>query len=164
MAIDTETKFSILSMRDTGPAPEAALVRDIVKRGLVVSPILLGVSGAIWGVNGAYSCAYALAIVFGNFSLAAALVAYAARISYALMMASMLFGYLLRMGLVAVAVIAVRNFDWVEFLPLGLTIILTHLGLLFWEMRYVSLSLAFPGLKPKKQKDSQLAQQTESIS
>ena len=25
---------------------------------------------------------------------------------------------------------------------------ITHLGLLFWEMRYISASLAFPGLKP----------------
>ena len=164
MAIDVDTKISILSMRDTGPAPEAALARDIVKRGLIASPILLGISAVFWGANGAYSCAYALAIVFGNFGLAAALVAYAARISYALMMASMMFGYLLRMGLVAVAVFAVRNLDWVEFVPLGLTIILAHLGLLFWEMRYVSLSLAFPGLKPKKQKDNQSAHQTESVS
>jgi hypothetical protein len=166
MAIDSDTKISILAMRDTGPAPEAALARDIVKRGLIVSPIFVGVSAAFWGVDGAYSCAYALAIVFGNFGLAAALVAYAARISYALMMASMMFGYLLRMGLVAVAVFAVRNLDWVEFLPLGFTIILSHLGLLFWEMRYVSLSLAFPGLKPKtsKSKSSKQTQPTESSS
>jgi len=166
MAIDSDTKISILAMRDNGPAPEAALARDIVKRGLIVSPIFVGVSAAFWGVNGAYSCAYALAIVFGNFGLAAALVAYAARISYALMMASMMFGYLLRMGLVAVAVFAVRNLDWVEFLPLGFTIILSHLGLLFWEMRYVSLSLAFPGLKPKtsKSKSSKQTQPTESSS
>jgi hypothetical protein len=26
----------------------------------------------------------------------------------------------------------------------------THLGLLFWETRSVSLSLAYPGLKPKE--------------
>ena len=54
MAIDTDTKISILSMRDTGPAPEAALARDIVRRGLIASPILLGLSAAFWGVNGAY--------------------------------------------------------------------------------------------------------------
>jgi hypothetical protein len=30
-----------------------------------------------------------------------------------------------------------------------MTIVITHVGLLFWEMRYISLSLAFPGLKPK---------------
>jgi len=31
-----------------------------------------------------------------------------------------------------------------------LTLIVTHLGLLFWELRYVSGSLAYPGLKPTK--------------
>jgi hypothetical protein len=123
----------------------------------------LGVSGAVWGVDGAYSCAYGLAIVFANFGLAAALVAYTARISYALMMASMMFGYLVRMGFVAVAVFAVRNLGWVELMPLGLTIILAHLGLLFWELRYVSLSLAYPGLKPRKQSKDKSTQQSESI-
>ena len=160
--VDVDAKISILSMRDTGPAPEAALARDIVKHGLLASPILLAVSGALWGMDGVYSCAYALAIVFCNFGLAAALVAYTARISYALMMGSMMFGYLLRMGLVAVAVFAVRNFDWVEFIPLGVTIIVAHLGLLLWEMRYVYLSLAYPGLKPRKKSKDKSTQQSES--
>ena len=166
MTLDTNAKISILSMRDTGPAPEAALARDIIKRGLFVAPILIGVCAIVWGANGAYSCAYAFAIVFGNFGLAAALVAYTARISYALMMTTMLFGYLLRLALVAVAVFVVRNLTWVELLPLGLTIIFAHLGLLFWELRYVSLSLAFPGLKPKPSKSlpSKQTQQTESSS
>jgi hypothetical protein len=164
--LDENTKISILSMRDTGPAPEAALVRDIIKRGLFVSPVVIGACAIVWGINGALSCAYAIAIVFCNFAVAAALVAYSARISYALMMTSMLFGYLLRLALVAVAVFAVRNLAWVELLPLGLTIIFAHLGLLFWELRYVSLSLAFPGLKPKPSKptSSKQTQQTESSS
>ena len=161
-ALDIDTKISILSMRDTGPAPEAAIVRDIIKHGLIAAPVLIAVSALIWGANGAYSCAYALAIVFGNFGLAAALVAYTARISYALMMAAMLFGYLLRLALVAVAVFVVRQSSWVELIPLGLTIILAHLGLLFWELRYVSLSLAYPGLKPKKQSKEKSTQQSES--
>ena len=166
MTLDTNAKISILSMRDTGPAPEAALARDIIKRGLFVAPILIGVCAIVWGANGAYSCAYAFAIVFCNFGLAAALVAYTARISYAFMMTTMLFGYLLRLALVAVAVFVVRNLTWVELLPLGLTIIFAHLGLLFWELRYVSLSLAFPGLKPKQSKpaSSKQTQQTESSS
>ena len=32
--------------------------------------------------------------------------------------------------------------------PLAITIIVSHLGLLVWETRYVSLSLAYPGLGP----------------
>ncbi|MGA0766684.1 MAG: hypothetical protein ACO32R_07845, partial [Ilumatobacteraceae bacterium] len=74
----------------------------------------------------------------------------------------MMFGYLARMALVAVAVFVVRNLEWVELMPLGLTIILAHLGLLFWELRYVSLSLAYPGLKPKKDSKEKSTQQSES--
>jgi hypothetical protein len=80
--------------------------------------------------------------------IAAGLVATTARISYALMMTATLFGYILRLGIVALAVMLVRNEPWVDLVALGLTLIVTHLGLLFWEMRYVSATLAFPGLRP----------------
>lgn len=139
---------SVLAMNDTGPAPEAAIVRDIVKRGLWVAPVLVAIGALVWGVNGAWSTAYGLVLVLGNFAMAATLVSYTARISYALMMGSMMFGYLLRLAIIALAVYVVRQASWVELLPLGLTIIVAHIGLLFWELRYVSLSLAFPGLKP----------------
>jgi hypothetical protein len=46
-------------------------------------------------------------------------------------------------------VLAVRNASWIELVPLGLTLIITHLVLLFWELRHISSSLAFPGLKPQ---------------
>lgn len=135
-------------MKDTGPAPEAAIVRDMVKRGLWVGPVLVAIGALIWGTNGAWSATYGLVLVFGNFAMAAMLVSYTAKISYAVMMGSMMFGYLLRLAIISFAVYMVRQASWVELLPLGLTIIVAHLGLLFWELRYVSLSLAFPGLKP----------------
>ena len=59
-----------------------------------------------------------------------------------------LFGYLLRLGILFCAVVLVRDAGWVELWPLGLTLIVTHLGLLAWEARSVSASLAFPALKP----------------
>ena len=37
---------------------------------------------------------------------------------------------------------------------LAILILVTHLGLLFWELRYVSASLAFPGLKPTTDKEA----------
>jgi hypothetical protein len=131
-----------------GPAPERDIAVDLVKRGLIVAPILIILCGAIWGVDGALSSAYAVAIICVNFTLSAALITYTARISLGLMMGAVLFGYLIRLGLVAVAVLAVINASWVAIVPLGITIVVTHLGLLVWELRYVSASLAFPGLKP----------------
>lgn len=139
---------SVLSMRDTGPSPEAQITRDIVKRGLIAAPVLIAASWLVWGVDGAWSSAFGLGLVLCNFMIAAGLVATTARISYALMMAATLFGYVLRLGLIALAVMLVRDQTWVDLMALGLTLVVMHLGLLFWEMRYVSATLAFPGLRP----------------
>ena len=134
--------------RLAGPAPERQISRDLVKRGLYIGPLLIAVCAAIWGMDGALGALYGLAIVLVNFVLAAALLTTTARISLGLMMAAALFGYLIRLGLILVAVLVVRDASWISLTALGLTIIVTHLGLLFWELRYVSASLAFPGLKP----------------
>ena len=66
MKSDDPQYTSVLSMHDTGPAPEAAIVRDIIKRGMYVAPVIVGVSAFFWGANGAWSGAYGLAIVFGE--------------------------------------------------------------------------------------------------
>lgn len=151
---------NVLSMHDTGPAPEAAIGRDIIRRGAIVAPIFIGASALGWGANGAWSAAYGLVLILANYGLAAWLVSYTAKISYALMMGTTLFGYVIRLAIVAAAVYLVRNLSWVELVPMGVTIIVAHVGLLFWELRYVSLSLAYPGLKPKptSQQESPSAQ------
>jgi hypothetical protein len=141
-----------------GPSPEMAIVRDMLKRVVMVGPLLILAFGLIWGVDGAVSTAYGIAIVVVNFLLAAGVLAYAAQISLGLMMFAALFGYLIRLGLIFLAIFLVRDASWVELVPLGITIIVAHLGLLFWEMKYISASLAFPALKPKpvsKEKSSQ---------
>jgi hypothetical protein len=43
-----------------------------------------------------------------------------------------------------------------------MTIVIAHVGLLFWELRYVSLSLAFPGLKPKPNQQDRLTTSSTS--
>jgi hypothetical protein len=133
-----------------GPAPEVAVTKDMVKRGLIVAPLLVGICALIWGLNGAYSSAYGIAIVLINFLFAAGIVAVTARISLGLMMGAVLFGYLVRLGLIFLAVLLVKDAGWISLPALGATIIVTHLGLLFWEMKYVALSLAHPGLKPTR--------------
>jgi hypothetical protein len=134
-----------------GEAPEVAVSRDLVKRGLIAAPFLLVLGGIIWGLDGVSSVAFAIGLVLLNFLLASALVAVTAPISLGLMMGAILFGYLLRLGLIAIAIIVVRDASWINLTALGITIIVTHLGLLFWEMKYVAASLAFPGLKPNAQ-------------
>jgi hypothetical protein len=66
------------------------------------------------------------------------------------MMGATLFGYLIRLGLISVAVVLVRDASWISLPALGATIIVTHLGLLLWELKYVAITLAHPGLKPAR--------------
>jgi ATP synthase I chain len=141
-------RASSLTTRLDGPAPERQISRDLAKRGLFVCPLLVAVCSAIWGMDGAVGALYGLGLVVVNFLLSAFLLSTTARISLGLMMGAALFGYLIRLGLIFAAVLLVRDAAWISLTALGLTIIVTHLGLLLWELRYVSASLAFPGLKP----------------
>lgn len=131
-----------------GPAPEVTVSLDIARRGLMVAPVIIAVCGLLWGGDGVWSAAYAIGIVLVNFLLAAGLVAGSARISLGLMMGAVLFGYLIRLGLIFLAVFLVKDASWISLPALGATIITTHLGLLIWELKYVAISLAHPGLKP----------------
>lgn len=137
-------------MTSAEDAPEAQLVRDMVRRGVKWLPVLVLLCGLLAGRDGAISSAYAVAIVLANLVLSAALLVWSARISLGALMGAALFGFLLRLGLVFLAVVVVKDSSWMHFPALGISLIVTHLGLLFWELRYVSLSLAHPGLKPTR--------------
>ncbi len=137
--------------RIEGPAPEVEVSRDIIKRGLIAAPVLIAICGLLWGGDGALSSGYGVALILVNFALSASLIAVTARISLGLMMAAVLFGYLIRLALIMAAVLLVRDASWISLPALGATIIVTHLGLLAWEVKYVSMSLAYPGLKPASQ-------------
>lgn len=139
--------MSTFVSRDDGPAVERSVANDIAKRALIAAPVLIAVGGAIRGFDGAASVAYGLGLIVVNFMLSALLIG-TARISLGLMMGAVLFGYPARLGLLFLAVFVVRDAGWVSLPVLGATIIVTHLGLLIWELKHVAMSLSFPGLKP----------------
>ncbi len=155
MTVSTHQPADAFTTRLEGPSPEVQVSTDMIKRGLIAAPLLIALCAVIWGGDGAWSAAYGIAIVLTNFALAALFIATAAKISLGLMMAATLFGYLVRLALIFVAVWVVRDASWISFPALGSTIIVTHLGLLFWEMKYVAMSLAHPGLKPQAPPASQ---------
>jgi hypothetical protein len=133
-----------------GEPVEIKVSADMVKRGLVVAPVLVAIAGVIWGADGVWSSLFAIALVLVNFMLSAALISSTAKISLALMMGATLFGYLIRLGLIMLAVLLVKDAGWISLPALGATIIVTHLGLLLWELKYVAITLAHPGLKPAR--------------
>ena len=132
------------------PAVERQIVADMARRAALIAPAVVLVASLAAGTRGALSALYALAIVLVNFALSAAVLTRASKMSPTAIMAAVLGGFLVRMTLVAVAIALVNDAGWVSRLPLGLTVVGTHLGLLVWEAKYLSVSLAFPALKPTR--------------
>jgi hypothetical protein len=121
-----------------------------VKRGALVAPVAVLVAAVFGGADVAASVAYGIVIVLANLLLSAAMLGWAAKQTAGILMATALGGFFVRMGVVTIAILAVRDLEWVALVPMSVAVLLASLGLLFWEMRYISASLAFPGLKPSK--------------
>ncbi len=136
-----------MSELSDGPPPALAVAAGLARRGVYVVPVLVAVGAALWGTDGALSVGYGLAIVVVNTVLAAGMIDRAARRSAGLVGAAVLFGFLVRLGVILVAVTLVRDRNWIDLVPLGLTIILSHLGLLVWESWSVARSLARLGFQ-----------------
>jgi hypothetical protein len=134
---------------DLGPDVEKSIAFDMIRRSLPFIPVILVAASLFSGLKGMYSAAFSIAIVLANFALSALMMSYAARVSLAMLGAAAFFGFIIRLGLITIAVLAVRNQEWVRWIPLSFTLIFTHLGLLVWELRFVSASFAYPGLKPR---------------
>ena len=128
---------------------ETELVRDMLRRAVPLAPVVIVVAALFAGSSGAWSALLAVAVVAGNFGLAAVSLSWAARISPTTLMATAFGGFAVRMGIVTVVILAVRHTSWINLSVFAITILATHLGLLFWETKYVGASLAFPGVKPK---------------
>jgi hypothetical protein len=136
------------SQPETG-APELRVALDMARRALPVAPVLVLVCGIGWGLDGALSAAFAIVLVLLNFLAAAGLMAWGASVSQGALVGAVLGGYVLRFGLLTVAILAVRDSSWVEKAPLFGALLVTHIGLLVWETRFVSATLAHPGLRPR---------------
>jgi hypothetical protein len=134
---------------DPIPAVEREIAFDIVRRGALVAPIALLAGAIVAGLDGLVSVAIGLAIVAANFLVAAAIVGRAAKISPGALGGAAAAGYVVRLGTIFIALFLLKDQPWINLKVLGFTIVMTHLALLAWETKHLSISLAAPGLKPK---------------
>ncbi len=138
------------ALADTPPV-EREVVVDMIRRSLPALPVVVLVGGLIWGVDGAFSAMLAIGLVLLNFLMSAAILSWAARISLAFLMGAALLGFVARAAFVTIAVVLVKDLAWVKLMPLAVMLLVTHLGLLIWETKHVSASLAFPSILPKRE-------------
>jgi hypothetical protein len=129
-------------------APERRIALDLARHGAYIAPAVVVVALLARGVDGALSAAIGLGLAVANFLATAAGLGWAARKSPNTLMAAAFGGFAIRMGVIlGVMLVADAFFGWVDVVVLGVTLFATHLGLLFWEIRSVSLTLAAPGLR-----------------
>lgn len=129
---------------------EGAVAHDLARRVALVAPALVLLAGIVRGWDGAISAAIALGLVALNFLVSARLIAWGAGKSLVAVQVAVLGGFVVRLGALLLIVIGLGRLSFVDVPVLVVTLAVTHIGLLVWESRYVSLSLASPGLKPAK--------------
>jgi hypothetical protein len=135
---------------DPIPAVERDIAFDLARRGVIVAPIALLIGGLVAGVDGVISVAIALAIVTVNFVVAALTVGWAANISPQAVGAAAAGSYVVRLAAIFVALFLLKDASFIDLAVLGFALVLTHLALLFWETKHLSISLAAPGLRPQR--------------
>ncbi|MCU1456944.1 MAG: synthase chain [Actinomycetia bacterium] len=132
---------------------ESRIARDIARHAAMIAPFVVLVTGLVWGWAGALGAALAFGLVVVNFMAGAAILGWAARISPETVTVAAMGGYLVSLLIFVAAGVAIKQVAAVDFKVFCFTLIGAHLGLLFWELRSISLSLASPGLRPAKNKE-----------
>lgn len=129
-------------------AHESRIADHLARHALLVAPVVILACGILRGVDGAISAAIGLALVALNFFVSARLIGWAAARSLTLLQAAVLGGFVVRLFALTLIVLGLEQLSFIDLPVLVLTIAITHIGLLIWETRYVSLTLGAPGLKP----------------
>ncbi len=138
-------------MAATNVAYERAIAGDLVRHGLIAAPFALAVGALVHGWAGVVGVAIGLGVVLLNYGVAGIAQSWAAtKDSPGLLGATVLTSLILRFVVVVVALALLRDRSFLDFTTFGITIVVSHLGLLAWEAKSVNLSLAFPGLKPRR--------------
>ncbi len=130
---------------------EKRMATHMAKWGAIVSPVLLVVSFLIWSTRGLESSAYAIVLVIVNFVVTAKLMEIGGRYSLSGLMVTAVGGFIFDLVLLGAAVIPFATASWMNLWALGLTLIVTHLGLVIFEANTISTRMALAGLREMKQ-------------
>ena len=128
---------------------ESTIAVDLAKKGAIVAPIVVVALGVWRGPEAALGAALALVIVVVNFLASAAILGWTARRAPHALGGVAMLSFLGRLVVITALGAGIKQLDIVDFQVFCITLIASYLALLFWEMRSISLTLAYPGLKPK---------------
>jgi hypothetical protein len=127
---------------------ESQIARHLARRAAMVAPAVVLLVGLLRGIDGSLSAAVGLVIVAANFLVAARIIGWAAQKSVGAVYGAIFGGFFVRLAVLLGIVLLLEPVSFIDVPVLVLTVAVSHLALLVWETRSVSLTLAAPGLKP----------------
>ena len=130
---------------------EKRMASHMLKWGVVASPFLLLISYLIWSIHGLESSLYSIVLVLTNFLVTAKVMEIGGKISLPALMGAAVGSFIFDLVLLTVAVIPVAQAGWMNLWALGLTLIVTHLGLVVFEATTISTRMAIMDIRAKSQ-------------
>lgn len=128
---------------------ELRIALDLARHAAMVAPIIIFGFGLWRGVDAAVGAALALAVLVANWVVAALSLGWAARTNPNMLMGVALFGFLGRLAMITAIGAGIKALDIVDWPVFCAVLLAGYAGLLVWELRSISFSMASPGLKPK---------------
>ncbi|MDH3260386.1 MAG: hypothetical protein OEM81_10675 [Acidimicrobiia bacterium] len=114
---------------------ELDLAKSTVRRSVVVGPVIVVLATLIRGWDGAWSAALGIVIVVGYYLITGVFLSMAARISFAAYYAGALFGFIVRLGLIAATMYLLASILPVDRVVLGVSVVVAYLALLVLEVK-----------------------------
>lgn len=121
-----------------GTEPERVLVRRVSPFALPAFAVAFAIGAAAGGVDVGWSAAIAIAIVYLNFVANALSIAWAASISPTLVSIVALGGYVVRLIVYTIALVALNHLSWFSPLAFVLALMPSTIALLIYEAKALS--------------------------
>ena len=115
------------------PGVEFAMARGMVRRLVIVGPIMLALFGVLKGVDGLVAAAAGIIIVAGYYLLTGWILSATVRVSLGTYYAGALFGFLVRIVLIGLTMALLTSQYGLDRVALGATVAVTYVVLLMWE-------------------------------
>jgi hypothetical protein len=124
---------------------ELALVYRMIRRGLLLSPIVIAVLAVFGGVEWALSAAIGMALALANLWVAARIIGGVVENRQELVMVAAFAAFILGLALLTVAAIVIKKIESLYFPVTGFVLIGAHMTLVTWEAADRFLRLPKPG-------------------
>jgi len=128
---------------------ESQIARDVAKKACIAGPVVILALGLWRGPDAALGAGLAIAIVVANLLGSAAILGWTARHAPHALQGVALLSFLGRLVVITVIGVGIKALGVVDWPVFCFTLLASYFALLFWELRSISLTLAYPGLKPR---------------